>query len=378
MVGNQVEVKMFTAVGWTLIETKGDDTPVVKSPTGEKLTIVKRYEFDHARMSMSVIVKDESGDCHSFSKGSYERIHHLCQVGDASTMPPDYLSVAKNHAMNGCYVLGVAYRSLGKLTEEQIKSMTRDASEEGLRCLGLILFRNELKEDSREAVTLLKNGSVRPAMITGDNAQCGNYIAKSSAMISEDAKVVLAELNKKTHEIEWREMGVDDATVLTTEQIKAEVAKIEARTGGGYQQGQEVIVMNPDEKHDERDLELAIATGKAWEKLCEDGDMEPLLLHTRIFARTSPENKVEVIQAHIAKGLIVGMCGDGGNDCGALRAAHAGVALSEAEASVVSPFTAKTKSAMSVVDLHREGRASLANSFASYKFLITCERCIPL
>lgn len=96
-----------------------------------------------------------------------------------------------------------------------------------------------------------------------------------------------------------------------------------------------------------------------------------MLLHTRIFARTSPENKVQVIQAHIAKGLIVGMCGDGGNDCGALRAAHAGVALSEAEASVVSPFTARTKSAMSVVDLHREGRASLANSFASYKFLIT-------
>lgn len=47
---------------------------------------------------------------------------------------------------------------------------------------------------------------------------------------------------------------------------------------------------------------------------------------------------------HRACGLIVGMCGDGGNDCGALRAAHAGIALSEAEASVVSPFTSKDKS----------------------------------
>lgn len=64
------------------------------------------------------------------------------------------------------------------------------------------------------------------------------------------------------------------------------------------------------------------------------------------------------------------MCGDGGNDCGALRLAHAGVALSEAEASVVSPFTSKTKSIVSVVDLLCEGRATLATSFASYKFLI--------
>eukprot|EP00965_Chrysotila_dentata_P112710 3724389-Pleurochrysis_carterae.AAC.1 len=64
------------------------------------------------------------------------------------------------------------------------------------------------------------------------------------------------------------------------------------------------------------------------------------------------------------------MAGDGGNDCGALRTAHAGVALSEAEASVVSPFTTNTGSVRAVVDLLREGRATLATSIASYKFLI--------
>ena len=38
----------------------------------------------------------------------------------------------------------------------------------------------------------------------------------------------------------------------------------------------------------------------------------------------------------------VGMCGDGANDCGALRCAHAGISLSDAESSVASAFTSKT------------------------------------
>lgn len=53
--------------------------------------------------------------------------------------------------------------------------------------------------------------------------------------------------------------------------------------------------------------------------------------------------QAEVVEMWQRAGLVVGMCGDGGNDCGALRAAHAGLALSDAEASLVSPFTSKAK-----------------------------------
>ena len=78
-------------------------------------------------------------------------------------------------------------------------------------------------------------------------------------------------------------------------------------------------------------VELA-ATGPGFEALRRSGAIRALLLRLRIFARVSPEQKVAVVELLMERGLIVGMCGDGGNDCGALRAAHAGVALSDADA----------------------------------------------
>ena len=63
------------------------------------------------------------------------------------------------------------------------------------------------------------------------------------------------------------------------------------------------------------------------------------------------------------------MCGDGANDCGALKAAHAGISLSEAEASVASPFTSKRPNISCVPDLIREGRAALVTSIGIFKYM---------
>lgn len=53
-----------------------------------------------------------------------------------------------------------------------------------------------------------------------------------------------------------------------------------------------------------------------------------------------------------------------------MKTAHVGVALSDAEASIVSPFTSIDKSIESVVHIIREGRCALASAFASYKYII--------
>ena len=63
------------------------------------------------------------------------------------------------------------------------------------------------------------------------------------------------------------------------------------------------------------------------------------------------------------------MCGDGANDCGALKAAHAGIALTETEASVASPFTSKEASIACVAELLRECRCALVTSFGMFKYM---------
>ncbi|KAA6317987.1 MAG: putative P-type ATPase, partial [Streblomastix strix] len=77
---------------------------------------------------------------------------------------------------------------------------------------------------------------------------------------------------------------------------------------------------------------------------------------TCVFARMQPDDKAHLIETLIDLGLIVGMCGDGANDCGALKAAHVGLSLSTAEASVASPFTANIPDIKAMEQLLIEGR----------------------
>lgn len=66
-----------------------------------------------------------------------------------------------------------------------------------------------------------------------------------------------------------------------------------------------------------------------------------MLVKGIIFARMSPDEKHELVERLQSLGYVVGFCGDGANDCGALKAADVGLSLSEAEASVAAPFTSR-------------------------------------
>jgi P-type E1-E2 ATPase len=123
-----------------------------------------------------------------------------------------------------------------------------------------------------------------------------------------------------------------------------------------------------DNRTSGRPIELAV-TGKAFNVLILNGLIRELLFDIRVFARMTPVDKVQCVRLFMER-AVTAMCGDGGNDAGALKASHAGIALTEAESSVVSHFSSRSSSIRSCVELMREGRCSLDVSFACYKYLI--------
>mmetsp|Transcript_38505 Transcript_38505/g.50478 ORF Transcript_38505/g.50478 Transcript_38505/m.50478 type:complete len:127 (-) Transcript_38505:842-1222(-) len=121
---------------------------------------------------------------------------------------------------------------------------------------------------------------------------------------------------------------------------------------------------------DYRDNSISVAiTGKAFlhasdNKLDQPFVYNSILAKARVYARMSPDEKallVENLQSTLQ--IHCGMCGDGANDCGALKAAAAGISLSETEASIAAPFTSQVRDISCVISLLREGKAAMITSF---------------
>ena len=94
-----------------------------------------------------------------------------------------------------------------------------------------------------------------------------------------------------------------------------------------------------------------------------------ILMKCQIYARMTPDLKKALVEEYQALGYCAGMCGDGANDCSALRTADVGLSLSETEASVAAPFTSRNPNISAVLRLIREGRAALVTSLSCFKYM---------
>ena len=95
-----------------------------------------------------------------------------------------------------------------------------------------------------------------------------------------------------------------------------------------------------------------------------------VLKNGRVFARMAPEHKALLVEAFKKEGFTTLMCGDGANDCAALRTAHVGVSLSPEEASIAAGFTSKTPDVSCIFELLREGKCSLTTSIQTFKYMM--------
>ena len=95
-----------------------------------------------------------------------------------------------------------------------------------------------------------------------------------------------------------------------------------------------------------------------------------VLKYCSIYARCSPENKTQIVQSLQKESFTVLMCGDGANDCGALKVADVGVSLSTEEASIAAPFTSRTPDISCIIEVLKEGKCALVTSLQTFKYIL--------
>ncbi|XP_072819074.1 polyamine-transporting ATPase 13A3 isoform X3 [Vicugna pacos] len=386
--GDPLDLKMFEAIGWILEEATEEETalhnrimPTVVRPPKQLLPestpagnqemelfelpavyeigIVRQFPFSSALQRMSVVARvlgDRKMD--AYMKGAPEAIAGLCKP---ETIPVDFENVLEDYTKQGFRVIALAHRKLeSKLTWHKVQNINRDTIENNMDFMGLIIMQNKLKRETPAVLEDLHKANIRTVMVTGDNMLTAVSVARDCGMILPQDKVIIAEAlppkDGKVAKINWHYADTrtqcSDSSAIDSEAIPIKLV------------------------HDNlEDLQVTryhfAMNGKSFSVILEHfQDLVPkLMLHGTVFARMAPDQKTQLVEALQNVDYFVGMCGDGANDCGALKRAHGGISLSELEASVASPFTSKAPSISCVPNLIREGRAALMTSFCVFKFM---------
>ena len=369
MRGDPLDEKMFSSTGWNL-EFQGEEhsqvdklsMPYIKSPSNSKDSNIqavplKIFQFSSEVQRMSVIIRVVEETVKGFSdpvtimfcKGSPEKIQELCVP---ETIPEDFDSLLERYASCGFRVIALASKTIEPKTAKVSKQnkLSREEIECNLEFLGLIILENKLKKASVGVIKELTNAQIRTVMITGDNILTAVSVARESGMVPHGEEI-----------IQCKAEIVDGDPIVTWVNLENE-----RKMSGMIMETNEFKI-----NVESRSYHLAI-DGPSFDVLCDSFRASVLpYLATRgtVFARMRPEMKQRLVEILQDLDYIIIMCGDGANDVGALKAANAGISLSDTEASVAAPFTSKTQDISCIPILIRESRCALVTSFGIFKYM---------
>uniref|UniRef100_A0A3B3Z9F2 P-type ATPase A domain-containing protein n=1 Tax=Periophthalmus magnuspinnatus TaxID=409849 RepID=A0A3B3Z9F2_9GOBI len=372
--GDPLDLKMFEATGWILEEATEEETslhnrimPTVVRPPKQLLPkdvsisaeqdmelyelssayeigIVRQFPFSSALQRMSVVARllgEKRMD--AYMKGAPEVVASLCKK---DTVPANFSDILEGYTKEGFRVIALAHRRLeSKVSWHKVQNINRNNIEKNMEFLGLIIMQNKLKAETPDVLKDLHQAHIRTVMVTGDNMLTAISVARDCGMIPPQDTVIIADAlpphDGQSARINWRYADKPSKDVCHIDEPKT------------------------------RDMFHFAMNGKSFAVIAEHfPDMlQKLVLHGTVFARMAPDQKTQLIETLQGVDYYVGMCGDGANDCGALKRAHGGISLSELEASVASPFTSRTPNISCVPSLIREGRAALITSFCVFKFM---------
>ncbi|KAG0329471.1 hypothetical protein BGZ99_001857 [Dissophora globulifera] len=329
-----------------------------------ELGIIRCFEFVSSLRRMSVIVKRlHSPGMEIFVKGAPEVMTDICIK---QSLPLDYAERLAYYTHHGYRVIACAHKSMPKLNFVRAQRVKRDQVESDLTFLGFIVFENKLKPTTASVVATLGNAGIRQVMCTGDNVLTAISVSRECGLINKAPDVytprfVSGDSMTETSEIVWE----------NTENERMTLDPITLKPSTPWSNDSSNRPEFPRYSHLMNDYVLAV-TGDCFRWMVDyapTSTLNRMLVKGQIFARMSPDEKHELVEHLQEIGYCVGFCGDGANDCGALKAADVGISLSEAEASVAAPFTSRSNDIGCVVKVIQEGRAALVTSFSCFKYM---------
>ena len=287
VIGDPIELTALDKIGYKFNHSKNTSV----SPDGGKrwVKILHRFHFSSALQRMSCVVQDDEKNFHAVVKGSPEII--LTKLKD---QPEEkYMQKYESLAKQGRRVLALAYKPLGS----GAVNYHRDEIEQDLVFAGFASFACETRSDSRAVISALKHagGANLPCiMVTGDAALTSVHVGKQTGMIEKDSLRL----------VKNRWVSLDGAALVDQDVVfeKDQVPELAKKYS---------LVLTGDEIPTDESHEI-------WTHV---------IPFVTIFARMSPQQKERVIATVRAAGGKPLMCGDGGNDVGALKQADVGVAL---------------------------------------------------